>query len=168
MVANTGTYLDAPFHRFEQGADLAEIPLASLADLPGVLVDARETPDGAIGKSHFRDLDLAGKAVLVFTGWSHHWATDRYFEGSPFLTESAAEYLIERSVALVGIDSLNIDDVSDGRRPVHSRLLDSGILIVEHLTNLDQLPPGDFRFFCVPVKIKGMGSFPARAFAIAG
>ncbi len=183
MVANTGTYLDAPFHRYEDGPDVAALELEQLADLPGVLVDA---PAGAraIGPCVFEGLDLAGRAVLVRTGWSRHWGTAAYFEGHPYLTAEAAEYLRARGPALVGIDSLNIDDTSGGERPVHTMLLGAGILIVEHLCNLDTLmksasakgaaetynavATGGFAFTAAPVKVAGMGSFPVRAFATLG
>ncbi|MDX1614193.1 MAG: cyclase family protein [Candidatus Promineifilaceae bacterium] len=165
MVANTGTYLDAPFHRYPEGMDLAQLPLTSLADLAGLVVRVPKRRE--IGARFFQGLDVRQKAVLVHTGWSRHWNSARYFEGHPFLTAPAAEYLRQQEVALVGIDSLNIDDTSDGSRPVHSTLLAANVPIVEHLTRLEQLPDGEFRFFAVPVKVQAFGSFPVRAFAIA-
>ena len=66
----------------------------------------------------------------------------------------------------MGIDSLNIDDDKDGTRPTHTILLDGGVAIVEHMTNLAALPDTGFRFFAVPPRVKGMGSFPVRAFAL--
>jgi arylformamidase len=113
----------------------------------------------------FAALEVEGKAVLVHTEWSRHWRTDQYFEGHPFLTEAAAKWLSEAGAALVGIDSFNIDDTSTGQRPVHTVLLGAGIPIVEHLCGLKQLPPGGFRFSAVPPPVKGMGTFPVRAFA---
>jgi arylformamidase len=164
MVANTGTYLDSPFHRYEHGADLSELRLEQLAGLPAIKVSARDYP--SIFASHFNGVkDLSGKAVLVETGWSRHWKTDQYYEGHPFLTEDAAEFLAAAGVALVGIDSHNIDSTHDGSRPVHSILLGRGILIVEHLTALDRVPAASFKFSAVPVKVKGFGTFPVRAFA---
>jgi kynurenine formamidase len=165
MVANTGTYLDSPFHRFEGAPDLADLPLERLADLPGVVIDA---PEGtrAIGADRLPARELRGHAVLFRTGWSRHFGTPRYAEGHPFLTGAAADALVARGVALAGIDSLNIDDVAGGERPVHTALLRAGIPIVEHLTKLDALPRDGFRFFAVPVKVRGMGTFPVRAFAI--
>lgn len=165
MVANTGTYVDAPFHRFSGGKDLADLPLSSLANLEGVVVRTGSGPR-AIGNEHFQDRDLAGKAVLVHTGWSKHWRTEQYFNGHPFLTADAARFLVEAGAVLVGIDSLNIDDTDDGSRPVHSTLLRNEIPVVEHLTNLAALPEQGFRFFAVPVKVLAFGSFPVRAFAI--
>jgi arylformamidase len=161
MVANTGTYLDAPFHRYADGIDVSELPLDRLAGLPGlvVAVDGR-----AVTPPAFAGLDVRGRAVLVRTGWDAHWRTDQYFEGHPFLTGEAAAYLVEAGAALVGIDSLNIDDTADMARPVHSTLLRAGIPIIEHLTALDRLPEAGFEFFAVPVKVKGMGTFPVRAF----
>jgi arylformamidase len=164
MVANTGTYLDSPFHRYENGKDLSDLELTKLANLPAIKISVRD--EQAIDASYFPREDLAGKAVLVETGWSRHWNTPQYFEGHPFLTEDAAQFLADSGVALVGIDSHNIDDVQDLRRPVHSILLEQEILIVEHMTNLAPLPPSDFKFFAVPVKVKGFGTFPVRAFAI--
>jgi kynurenine formamidase len=167
MIANTGTYLDTPAHRYRGGFDLADLPLASVADLPGHLVDA--TGDGpAVEADAFTGLDVAGAAVLVRTGWDRHWGTERYGVGHPFLTAAAASLLVERSVALVGIDSVNIDDTSAerGERPVHSQLLAAGIAVLEHLCHLDQLAGEPFRVFAVPPKVRGLGTFPVRAFAI--
>jgi kynurenine formamidase len=164
MVANTGTYLDSPFHRFERGKDVAELHLSSLADLEGVVVRVVGRSGRAIDRNAFLSLDVRGKAVLVHTGWARNWKTEQYFEGHPFLTENAAIYLKEQGAALVGIDSLNIDDTSGGARPVHTTLLSADILIVEHLCNLDKLPLSGFTFTAVPVKVKGMGTFPVRAF----
>src|SRR5262249_7838265 len=118
----------------------------------------------AVDRSSF-PRDVAGKAVLVETAWSRHWNTPQYFEGHPFLTEDAAKFLAEAGAILVGIDSYNTDDVGDLRRPVHSTLLGQEIPIVEHMTNLAALPAAEFRFFAVPVKVKGFGTFPVRAFA---
>jgi kynurenine formamidase len=163
MVSNTGTYLDTPFHRFADGADLAGVPLAAVADLPGLMV----RPGGrTIGVEDLPETDLRGCALLFETGWSGHWGTPAYFAGHPFLTGAAARELVERRVGLVGIDSLNIDDTADGERPVHTALLAAGIPIVEHLTNLAAIPSGSFRFFAPPVKVRGMGTFPVRAFAL--
>jgi len=164
MIANTGTYLDSPFHRYEDGQDISELALSSLADLDTVVVDTRDV-GRAVDRQHVAPINARGKAVLIHTGWSAHWATDRYFEGHPFLTESAAVHLRDQGATLVGIDSLNIDDTSTGARPVHTTLLRAGILIVEHLCHLDQLPAAGFTFTAVPVKVKGMGTFPVRAFA---
>src|SRR5215468_1042309 len=159
MVANTGTYLDSPFHRYADGPDLADLPLGKLAGLDAVVV-RRPPGERAIGADAFGGLDVAGRAVLVHTGWDAHWRTDQYFEGHPFLTKDAAAYLLDSGVALVGIVSLNIDDTGDLTRPVHSLLLAAEVPIVEHLRGLAQLPDDDFRFFAVPVKVRGMGTFP--------
>jgi arylformamidase len=164
MVANTGTYLDSPFHRFADGKDLSELPLNSLAGLDGALVHA-DGPGRAITRDTFAGTDLRGKAVLVQTGWDKHWRTDAYFEGHPFLTEDAARYLADSGAKLVGIDSYNIDDTADGRRPVHTILLRNEIPIVEHMTGLHQLPASGFQFFAVPPKVHAFGTFPVRAFA---
>jgi kynurenine formamidase len=165
MVANTGTYVDAPFHRYADGKDLSQLPLSSLADLPGVVFRA---PRGAtaVGPGLFAGHDLRGKAVLVHTGWDRYWRTDQYFEGHPFLTREAALHLRGAGAALVGIDSHNIDDTSDGTRPVHSTLLAADVPIVEHLCGLQGLPETGFAFYAVPVKVKGFGTFPVRAFAL--
>lgn len=164
MVANTGTYIDSPFHRYADGKDLAALPLESLADLDAVLVDARGASSG-IGPEAFARHDVRGKAVLVRTGWDAHWGTPRYLSGNPFLTAEAATCLVEQGARLVGIDSLNIDDVQDLARPVHSTLLGAEIPIVEHLCNLAPLPDRGFRFSAVPAKVVGFGSWPVRAFA---
>jgi arylformamidase len=164
MVANTGTYLDAPFHRYPGGIDISGLPLASLARLEAIVVRARGA-GSAIGPEAFAGRDVAGRAVLVRTGWDIHWGTSTYLSGHPFLTDAAAKYLVNGGAALVGIDSLNIDDIDDGARPVHSRLLGAGIPIVEHLCDLGSLPDEGFRFSAVPAKVAGMGSWPVRAFA---
>src|SRR5437016_7202344 len=166
MVANTGTYLDSPFHRYKDGRDLSQLELTSLADLDCLVLRARSKADRGIPAGAFRHLELRGKAVLVETGWDAHWKTDQYFEGHPFLTEDAAQFLADEAAALVGIDSYNIDDTADLSRPAHSILLGAGIPIVEHMCNLGEIPMGGFKFFAVPVKVKGMGTFPVRAFAI--
>jgi arylformamidase len=165
MIANTGTYLDAPFHRYEDGADLAGLRLEQLAALPGLLVRAEEQ---AVDANAFTGLDVAGKAVLVHTGWDRYWRTDAYAEGHPFLTEAAAGLLTERGAILVGIDSYNIDDTATRARPVHTILLGADIPICEHMTNLGALPAAGFAFTAVPPRIAGMGTFPVRAFARLG
>ncbi len=166
LLANTGTYIDAPFHRYESGRDVAGYPLNAVADLPAVVVRATNRHGRALDTSHFKSLETKGKAVLVHTGWDVHWRTERYASGEhPFLTRAAAEQLSGAGAALVGIDSLNIDDDKDGTRPAHTILLGAGIAIVEHMTNLGAVPDRGFRFYAVPPKVKGMGSFPVRAFA---
>lgn len=165
LVANTGTYLDSPFHRYADGHDLSELDLASLAHLDAVLVRVTGSAERAISHTAFGAVDVRGKAVLAHTGWDRHWRTDRYFEGHPFLTEDAARYLRDAGAALVGIDSYNIDDTADLSRPAHSILLGAEIPIVEHLCGLEQLPTEGFHFTAVPVKVKGMGTFPVRAYA---
>jgi len=165
MAANTGTYIDSPFHRFENGADISELDLANMADLDSVLVRATGMQGRAVDRHAFAATDARGKAVLVHTGWAEHWGTEQYFDNHPFLTKAAAVYLQEQGAVLVGIDSLNIDDTDDGERPVHTTLLGAGILIVEHLRGLEQLPAAGFTFTAAPAKVKGIGSFPVRAFA---
>ena len=163
MVANTGTYIDSPFHRYADKKDLSQLTLDKLARLEAIVVrvplDSR-----AVGAQTFRNVDVSGKAVLVHTGWDRHWRTDQYLSGHPFLTNDAAEYLVKEGAVLVGIDSLNIDDTDDLTRPVHSTLLGADIPIVEHLCNLAALPARGFRFSAVPAKVVGMGSWPVRAF----
>ncbi len=168
LVANTGTHLDSPFHRFEEGADIAQLPLPKLAGLEAVVVRVVGSGSRAIDALAFAAVEVAGKAVLVHTDWSRHWRTPQYFEGHPYLTAEAAVYLRDQGATLVGIDSLNIDDMADGERPVHTTLLHEGIPIVEHLTGLSGLPPGGFIFSAVPPPVRGMGTFPVRAFASVG
>jgi kynurenine formamidase len=168
MVANTGTYLDSPFHRYESGRDLSELPLSLLADLDGVVVDATGAGSRAVGRAAFDGIEVRGRAVLVRTGWDANWGTEKYFEGHPFLSEDAALLLRDGGAALVGVDSYNIDDTADGRRPAHSILLGACIPIVEHMCGLGRLPARGFRFFAVPVKVKSFGTFPVRAFALVG
>jgi arylformamidase len=164
MVANTGTYVDAPAHRFRGMEDVADLPLDRLADLPICLV--RATATRAVGREAFERREIFGRAVLVATGWDRHWRTPEYSRGAPFLTAEAAQLLVERGAALVGIDSLNVDDTGDLTRPAHTAILGAGIPLVEHLCNLDALPDHGGRFFAVPARIRGMATFTVRAFAI--
>jgi arylformamidase len=165
MIANTGTYVDSPFHRYADGIDLSELPLTSLADLPVRIVRLPDNGTTAIDVDSVSALgEVKGCAVLVHTGWDRHWRTDQYFEHHPFLTEAAAQWLVAAGVALVGIDSLNIDSTETGTRPVHTTLLANNIPIVEHMTNLGQVPDEGGRCSAVPVKMKGMGTFPVRAY----
>lgn len=164
MVGNTGTYMDCPFHRYEDGKDFTQFFLSDLADLPGVKVSVPFTETKAIRRQHLEDLELVGKAVLIETGWSKHWNTEQYYVDHPFLSIDAAEYLRTNKVKLVGIDSYNIDDTRSNARPVHSILLGKNILIVEHMCQLHLTPGSDFYFTAIPPKIKAMGSFPVRAF----
>lgn len=169
LVANTGTYIDAPFHRFPDGADLAGLDISRLVDLPGVLVDATWVGDAGIEPDVFGTDDLAGRAVLVRTGWDRHWRTPGYgAAGHPFLTARTAAWLVERGPAVVGIDSVNIDDMADPSRPAHTRLLAAQIPIVEHMCGLDRLLRRTFRFSAAPVAVAGMGTFPVRAYAVVG
>ncbi|MBD2107961.1 cyclase family protein [Nodosilinea sp. FACHB-13] len=165
MAANTGTYIDSPFHRYAEGKDLSELPLESIADVDGLLFRA-DPAQRAIGPELFAGAAVQGKAVLVHTGWSQHWRTAQYFKGHPFLTAATAEWLKTAGARLVGIDSLNIDDTSDGHRPVHSILLGADIPIVEHMCNLESLPESKFKLHAVPVKVQNFGTFPVRVYAV--
>jgi arylformamidase len=167
MVANTGTYLDSPFHRYARGKDLAALDLYSVANLDGIVVRCLDRSEPAITETSFAGLDVNGKAVLVHTGWDKHWRTEEYSSGKhPYLTEDAATYLAKNNAALVGIDSFNIDGTHDGNRPAHSILLGHDIPVVEHLCGLGDLPDQGFKFFAVPVKVRQFGTFPVRAFGL--
>ena len=166
MVANTGTYLDCPFHRYADGIDLADLPLPSVADLPGIVVRRPWENQIAVDADAFAGRDVAGKAVLVHTGWDRHWRTDAYFGEHPFLTAAAAECLVASGAVLVGIDSCNIDNMHRRARPVHTALLGAEIPICEHMTGLGRLPDEGFRFSAVPPKFRGVGTFPVRAHAV--
>jgi arylformamidase len=167
MIANTGTYIDSPFHRYADGKDLSELPLESVADLECLVVRVDTSHSAAIDDVPLSPAQVGGRAVLFHTGWDRHWRTDAYFEGHPYLTERAAEWLAKAGAALVGIDSLNIDSVATGERPVHTTLLGRDIPIVEHMRGLAALPDAGGRFFAVPVKVKAFGTFPVRAFVVA-
>jgi arylformamidase len=165
MVSNTGTYVDCPFHRFENGTDLNDTPLEHFAELKGMILHIPYTEVLAIEPDLLNQYDLKDRALLIHTGWDLHWNTEKYYSNHPYLTESAARYLKEQKVRLVGIDSHNIDDTRGNSRPVHTTLLGSGILIVEHLCNLASIPDQDFIFSAIPPKFKGVGTFPVRAMA---
>jgi arylformamidase len=165
MVANTGTYVDSPFHRYAEGKDLSQLALSSLANLACLVARIEPSNARAIDRLPFSATDVRGKAILIHTGWDRHWRSDAYFEGFPYLTGRLAQWLRDAGVAIVGIDSHNIDRTDTGERPVHSTLLGADIPIVEHLCGLGEVPEHGARFFAVPVKVKGFGTFPVRAFA---
>lgn len=168
MVGNTGTYIDSPFHRYADGADLAGLDLNTLVDLPTIVVHRRDVAARAVDVAELPEDIEAGCAVLIDTGWDRHFGTEAYAVDAPFLSEAATEHLVRRGVALVGIDSVNIDDASPaaaGRRPIHTALLGNGIHVVEHLTNLAALPVRGARFTAVPPRVEGFGTFPVRAYA---
>ena len=164
MIANTGTYIDSPFHRYADGKDLSELPLESLAGVECLVVHVDPAGGPAIDSVPLAASRVAGRAVLFHTGWDRHWRTSAYVRGHPFLTERAAEWLVKAGAVIVGIDSLNIDSTATGERPVHSTLLGHEIPIVEHMRGLADVPLEGGRFTAVPVKVKGMGTFPVRAF----
>lgn len=167
MVANTGTYLDSPFHRYPDGTDLAGLDLYSLANLDGLLVRCNTQNTRELNENLLKGFDVRGKAVLFHTGWDAHWRTERYWSGEhPFVSEATANYLAKSGAALVGIDSYNLDNTETGDRPAHSILLGHNIPVLEHLCGLGDLPEGGFKFFAVPVKVRNFGTFPVRAFAL--
>ena len=166
MVGNTGTYVDAPFHRYEGGVDLAGLPLASLADLPVVVVRLAGAAERGVTARALAAYDVAGKAVLLHTGWDRHWRTAEYGNPAPFLTEDGAKHLVAAGARLVGIDSVNIDSTDGGERPAHTILLGAGVPVLEHLTNLSALPVHGARLHAVPAPVRGFGTFPVRAYAL--
>jgi kynurenine formamidase len=165
LCGNTGTYVDAPRHRYRDGIDLAGLPLERLANLPTLVIDATKA-GCAVGGDAFRTLELTGRAILFRTDFSKHWGTPAYFADNPFLTADAAELLVSKQPAFVGIDSLNIDDTGDPSRPAHTKLLGAGIPICEHMTNLEALPGSGSRLHAVPIAWVGGATFPVRAYAI--
>jgi len=166
MVSNTGTYVDAPFHRFRDGADIARLPLERIANIPGVVIHHDPALGLAIGIDALEGVEVSGRAVLIRTGWDRHFGEDRYFDPHPYISANLCARLVSSGAALIGIDSLNVDSMATNERPVHTALLANEIPIVEHLTNLDRLPADGFRFFAIPLEVRGVGSFPCRAFAI--
>ena len=169
LVGNTGTYLDSPFHRYAGGTDLAGLPLERLADLPAVVVRAVGGGVRGVGVDALADYTVAGCAVLLHTGGDRHWGTPEYAADAPYLTRDGAAWLVDHGAALVGIDAVNIDDISPdahGERPAHSLLLAAGIPIVEHLTGLAELAPTGARFTAAPPRLAGFGTFPVRAYAL--
>lgn len=169
MVGNTGTYLDSPYHRYAHGADLARLPLASVADLPAVVVRLTGSAERGIGSLALAAHDIAGAAVLLHTGWDRHWGTERYGSPAPYLTKDGARFLADSGARLVGIDSVNIDDTAGGgERPAHSILLDAGIPVLEHLTGLASVPISGARLHAAPPRVRDFGTFPVRAYAVIG
>jgi len=165
LIGNTGTYLDAPYHRYAGGADLSAISLEQTVDLPAVVVRMAGAPQGGIDVGALAALDVHGTAVLLHTGDDARFGTPAYAENRHFLTRAGANWLVDHGAALVGIDALNIDDTDDAERPAHSLLLAAGIPVVEHLTGLGQLPPTGARFTALPLRIEATGTIPVRAFA---
>lgn len=164
LCGNTGTYVDSPRHRFQEGMDLANLPLTQLAHLPVIVADARRTSERGITAALFHGLDLRDKAILIHTGWSQHWRTEHYFTPHPFLTGEACDFLLDQGVKFVGIDSLNIDDTTNLARPAHTKLLGAGIPICEHMTNLASVPATGAFLHAVPIAwVKG-ATFPVRAY----
>ena len=169
MIGNTGTYLDSPYHRFADGPDLAGLDLAGLVDLPAEVFHLTDLGTRGIPAEVLGDRDVRGKAVLLHTGWDRHFGTPAYGTDAPFLSAAGVAYVVDQGAALVGIDSLNIDEVvPHGARPAHTGLLGAGIHVVEHLTNLGELPPSGARFTATPPAVEGFGTFPVRAFATLG
>ena len=164
MPANVGTYVDAPFPRFPDREDLSEVPLERLVGIDGIVVDATDASERALTPG-LPDEDLSGRALLLRTGWSARWGTDAYWEPGPYVADELAASLVDRGVGLVGVDFWNVDDTTTRSRPVHTRLLEAGILVVEHLCHLDRLPEEGFRFFAPVLRIRRGASFPVRAFA---
>jgi kynurenine formamidase len=164
MVGNVATYLDAPFHRHANGADLSQLPLQSVAGLDGLVLDRIPAPNRSVSID-CDESELVGRAVLIRTGWDRRWGTDDYWAPSPYLSDDSIDLLVRSRAALVGVDFWNVDDVENLARPAHTRLLRSNIPIVEHLTNLSSLPETGFKFYAVPPPIVKGASFPVRAFA---
>jgi arylformamidase len=165
MVANTGTYVDAPYHFHAEGADVAELALQRLVDVPIVVIRAENR--AVIGPEMLADPGvLWGTAVLVHTGWSRHWGTTAYLSDSPYMARGFAQAVVEANVALLGVDALNVDNIEDLTRPVHHTVLGNGIPLLEHLTNLDRLPDQGARLTALPAPVHGLGSFPVRAVAV--
>ena len=163
LPGNTGTCLDAPFHRYRDGEDLAEISLDRIAGIPAVVFDAPAEHHPI--DLHLMEDDLRGRALLVRTGWDGRWGSEAYWEPGPFFSDDGAEKLSRTGAVMVGVDFANVDDTADPSRPAHTTLLGAGIIIVEHLTGLDALPRSGFRFSAVPPRIVRGASFPVRAFA---
>jgi len=164
MVCNIGTYLDSPFHRYPDGADLSQIPLEMVAGVSGIVLDAVMSSSRSI-MIDCSDLKLRERAVLVRTGWDKRWGTEDYWEPGPYLADDFIDLLIRAKPKLLGVDFWNVDNTMDPARPAHTRLLAANVLLVEHLCNLSVLPRTGFRFFAVPLRIVRGASFPVRAFA---
>jgi arylformamidase len=165
LCGNTGTYVDSPYHRYGDGADLASLPLDRLVDVPAVRVDVTGSSSLAVGARELLPYDLRGRAVLVHTGFARHWGTEAYLRDNPFLAPDAVDLLVREGAAIVGIDSLNIDSTADPERPAHSRLLAAGIPVCEHLTGLEQVPVDGAWFTALPAPVRDFGTFPVRAVA---
>lgn len=166
MVGNTGTYVDSPFHRYADGTDLSGLPLSSLADLPAVVVRTVDSGVRAVDVDALATFDVAGRAVLLHTGGDRHWSTPAYADDAPYLTEAGARLLVDGGARLVGIDAVNIDDLADLSRPAHTDLLAAGVLVLEHLTRLGDLPADGARLHAAPPAWHGVGTWPVRAYAI--
>ena len=166
MLGSLGTYMDSPFHRFRQGADISQIPLDRVADLPGLVVDARDLANRALGSELVTGLDIAGRAVLFRTDWSERWGSPSYWEPAPFLSTELCRLLVAQDAAVAGVDFWNVDDTGDPSRPAHSTLLSGGVLVIENLVSLAALPSSGFKFHAAPLAIQGGASVPLRTYAV--
>ncbi len=169
ITGNSGTYMDAPFHRYSDGCDLASLPLQSTVALPGVRVDARDASTSGrrtVDESFLNGADIRGRAVLIWTGWDERWPDADYLEPNPFVSAELAERLVDEGARLVGIDTWNVDDTDDGERPAHSVLLKAGIPVVENLCRLETLSSGEFQFHAAPLPIRNGTAIPVRAYAV--
>jgi arylformamidase len=164
LAGNTGTYLDAPFHRFREREDLAALPLESVVGLPGAIL-GQDGAERAVSLDGVDERSLDGRAVLVRTGWDGRWGSEEYWSDAPFLPQPIVERLVAAKVRLVGVDFGNVDDTGDPSRPAHTGLLEAGIPIVENLRGLQRLPREGFVFFAPPIGIVRGAAFPVRAFA---
>ncbi len=163
LNVHTGTHMDAPFHFFQSGETIDQVPLERCIG-PALLIDVRKTPPG-------HEIELATIAglqtilegvskVVLNTGWSHHWGRPGYFRDHPRISAKSAEFLIRNGVHLVGVDMPSVDRPPF---PAHLELLGNGCLIVENLTNLDSIPAGKFHLTVLPLRLTGCDGSPVRA-----
>lgn len=169
--SHSGTHLDAPYHFVEKGLGIDKIPLSKLIT-KAVLCRAKKGPDEIITQKDIVDFETkngkisANSAVVFETGWSNNLTKKDYFTRNPGLSKTAAKYLIEKEVSLVGIDSPSIDMGKDPKFSAHHTLLKRGVLILENLCNLNKIPRSNFKLIVLPLKLRGATGSPVRAVAI--
>lgn len=166
MVSTSGTYIDAPYHVFEDGKKIKDYPIEKLVNLPSIVVKIPENRN-YFDVQDISGINVKGKAVLFFSGHDKFFMTPEYGKNAPYLTIELANILVEKGAIFVGIDSPLIDNMekqSELGIPVHYKLLGADIPICEDLANLELLPTDGFTITALPAKV-ALESFPARVFA---
>lgn len=168
---HSGTHLDAPFHFFEEGRTMEQVPLEDTFG-QGLLIDvADRDPSIAITKEMLEvklvqmNESIREKDIVLIRGWGKEWNSPGYHHAAG-LDISAGKWLAEKKIKCIGVDLANLDTNSDMGRPCHMELLGQNIGIIENLVHLDQISQTRFLFLGIPLKIRGLSGSPIRAVAV--